>query len=560
MVRSMLRGHAVLVLGGLCVALCAQAQTPQDVQRALQQQEQIIQQQRELERQQREAEEARRRKPSGQELKPKPQPEAAQPGAACSPVAEIVLEGASKLEPMEQARLAAPYLDRCLSLADINRLIADITNRYVELGFVTTRVYIPQQDLGSKRLVLKIVEGKVQSIVIDPASSASAATAFPGLAGDVLNLRDLEQGLDQINRLASNSAKIDIEPGDEPGQSRVVIRNQPRKAWLANASVDNSGIASTGRTLFSAGLSGDNLLGLNDYVSGTFRYSERSNREYSESGGLYGAVPYGYWTFSSALNWFRYDSLVQGSVTTFETRGTSNSQMLRADRVVFRDQARKLSFAGGITLKQFENFLAGLPLDISSANLTVLDVGANLSWIGLGGVFTFDAGIAKGVAALGATFDDSSRAAGAPQAQFEKYTYGASVYKPFSFAEQAMSWTSRLYGQYSQDPLYGIEQMAIGNLYTVRGFRNTVLAGRTGYYVRNDVGMPIQVSGGQVKPFLGYDLGHVEQAGTLQGWAIGLEAAFAAVSLSLAYAQPIQVPTGFKKEDGWFYARLAIQY
>ncbi len=555
----MRRGRAVLV-GGICIALTAHAQTPQDVQRALQQQEQILQQQRELERQQREQEEERRRKPSGESLKPKPAPERAQPGAACSPIAEIVLEGASKLDPMEQARLAAPYLDRCLALEDINRLIADITNRYVELGYVTTRVYIPQQDLGSKRLLLKIVEGKVQSLVIDPASSASAETAFPGVVGDVLNLRDLEQGLDQINRLASNSAKIDIEPGDEPGQSRVVIRNQPRKPWLANASVDNSGIASTGRTMWSAGVSGDNVLGLNDYLSGTFRYSERSNKENSEIESLYGVLPYGYWTFTSALNWFRYNSLVQGSVSTFNTSGTSDSQSLRAERVAYRDQARKLSLSGGVTRKQVRNFIVGTEIDASSADLTVLELGASLSWLAFGGVLSFDAGLAKGVAAIGAKHDDASRPPGAPQAQFEKYTYGASVYKPFALGEQAMSWQTWLYGQYSQDPLYGIEQFAIGNLYTVRGFRNTILSGRTGLYVRNDLGVPIQAAGGQVKPYVGYDFGHVEQAGTLQGWSIGAEASYFGATLSLAYAQPAKVPTGFNKEDGWFYARLAIQY
>jgi hemolysin activation/secretion protein len=475
-------------------------------------------------------------------------------------VAEIVLEGASKLDPMEQARLAAPYLDRCLSLEDINRLIADITNRYVELGYVTTRVYIPQQDLGAKRLLLKIVEGKVQSIVIQPPKSASAETAFPGLVGEVLNLRDLEQGVDQINRLASNSAKIDIEPGDEPGQSRVVVRNEPRKSWLASGGVDNSGISSTGRTMWNAGLSGDNVLGLNDYLSGTFRYSERSNKEYSESEGFYGVVPYGYWTFTGTLNWFRFDSQVQGSVSTFESNGFSNSQGLRAERVVFRDQARKLSFSGGLTLKQVQNFIAGAQIDTSSADLTVLDVGANLSWLALGAMFTFDAGFAKGLAALGAKFDDTSRPPGAPQAQFEKYTYGASIYKPFTLGETAMSWQSRLYGQYSQDPLYGIEQIAIGNLYTVRGFRNTIVAGRTGAYVRNDLGMPIQVAGGQVKPYVGYDFGHIDRAGTLQGWAIGVDGSYQGATLSLAYAQPSKVPTGFKKEDGWFYVRLAFQY
>ena len=554
-----MRTRGAILLIAACTA-SAQAQTPQDIERAQQQNQQLLQQQQQLERQQREIEEQRRRKPSGQELKPKPPAEAPAGPAACSKVTEIVLEGATKLEAIEQARLAAPYLGRCLTLTDINKLIGEITNRYVELGFVTTRVYIPQQDLTGGRLLLKIVEGKTELLRIEPGASASAATAFPGVVGEVLNLRDIEQGLDQINRLASNAAKVDIEPGDEPGQSRVIIRNQPRKPWLASAGVDNSGSAATGRTLFTAGLSADNLLGANDYLSATARYSERSSREYTESEGFYGAVPYGYWTFASALNQFRYASRVQGSVTTFETRGTSDSQMARADRVLYRDQSRKLSLGGGVTLKQTENFIAGSRIDTSSADLTVLDLTSNLSVIALGTLFSFDAGIARGVAALGALHDDPARPQGAPQAQFEKYTYGASAAKFFSVSNLPFSLQSRLSGQYSNDPLYGSEQIAIGNLYTVRGFRNTSLPGRSGFYVRNDLGIPLPMGGGQVKPYVAYDFGHVEAAGTLQGWAVGIDMSIAGASLSLAYAEPIQVPTGIKREGGWFYARLAYQY
>jgi hemolysin activation/secretion protein len=553
-----MRKLGAMMLAAVCLAHEAQAQTPQDVERAQQQHQQLLQQQQQRERQQRELEEQRRRTPSGQELKPKPPAEAPVKDAACSKVTQIVLEGATRLDDADRTQLLAPYLGKCLTLADINKLIGEITNRYVERGFVTTRVYIPQQDLGSGTLQLKVVEGKIQSLLIKPEGSASATTAFPGLVGEVLNLRDLEQGLDQINRLGSNSAKVDIEPGDEPGASRVLINNEPRKRWLASAGVDNSGAAATGRNLFSGFLGLDHLLGLNDYLSATGRYSEKSGHEYTASGGLYAAVPYGYWTFSSALNSFRYASMVQGTVSSFETDGTSDSQMLRAERVVYRDQARKWSAGGGVTLKQTRNFIAGTRIDSSSADLTVLDVASNLSWITSGALLSFDLGAATGVDALNATRDDATRPPGAPQAQFEKVTYGASLLRPFKIGDTQASWQSRLLGQSSNDALYGTEQIAIGNLYTVRGFRTTSLPGRSGYYVRNDLGFQLPFANGQVRPYVGYDFGHVESAGTLQGWTLGADASVGGATLQLAYSRPIAVPGGIQKENGWLYGRLAF--
>jgi hemolysin activation/secretion protein len=524
------------------------------------QQQQIQQQQIQREREQRELDEQRRRTPSGQELKPRP-PAPAPEGGACSNVTEIVLEGATRLENAEQARLAAPYLGRCLTLADVNRLIGDVTNRYVELGYVTTRVYIPQQDLGGGRLQLRIVEGRTQSLRIEPPGSASAASAFPGLEGEILNLRDLEQGIDQVNRLQSNAAKIDIQPGGEPGMSDVVVRNEPRKRWLAALGLDNSGTPSTGRWLYSAAVGFDDALGLNDYFNLALRHSnELGPPQFSDSASVYFAVPYGYWTVSASASDFRYASVVQGSVSAFDTTGTSSVQTLRADRVVYRDQAVKWGFSGGLAAKRTRNFIAGTQIDASSSELAVADLATNLSVITRAAMFSFDLGVAEGLDTLGATHDDAARPAGAPQAQFVKYTYGASLYAPFALDGKQWSWRSAITGQYSTDALYGVEQIAIGSLYTVRGFRATNLPGRSGYYARNDLGVQLPYDGFQLRPYVGYDFGHVESLGSLRGWVAGLDISLSGAALQLAYAAPVSVPDGINKENGWLYARLALTF
>ncbi|WP_275428219.1 POTRA domain-containing protein, partial [Enterobacter hormaechei] len=69
----------------------------------------------------------------------------------------------------------------------------------------------------------------------------------PGLVGDVLNLRDIEQGMEQLNRLPSQQVVIDIQPGEQPGFSNVVLLRGARRAPVSfSFGADNSGQRSTG--------------------------------------------------------------------------------------------------------------------------------------------------------------------------------------------------------------------------------------------------------------------------------------------------------------------------
>ncbi|MCT6838707.1 MAG: hypothetical protein M3036_13765, partial [Bifidobacteriales bacterium] len=55
--------------------------------------------------------------------------------------------------------------------------------------------------------------------------------AFPGLKGHILNLRDLEEGVEQMNRLPHFGAQMKISPGTKPGTSRVTV-NAPEQNIL----------------------------------------------------------------------------------------------------------------------------------------------------------------------------------------------------------------------------------------------------------------------------------------------------------------------------------------
>ena len=125
----------------------------------------------------------------------------------------ITLVGATKLSRYQQHFLTQPYIGP-MGISDIKQLLADIQNTYIRLGYTTTKPYPkPDQDVSSGELVIMVDEGRIAGIVDANGNQTLAlGMAFPFLDGKVLNIRDIEQGLDQMNRLSSNRMKVQLIP------------------------------------------------------------------------------------------------------------------------------------------------------------------------------------------------------------------------------------------------------------------------------------------------------------------------------------------------------------
>jgi hemolysin activation/secretion protein len=291
------------------------AQTAADI-RAAQRQAEIIQRQ-EQDRIQRDQEEARRQSDSVNGMDTRsllPKIEVPRINAACHQITAIVINDAPHLSDGLKKQIADEFSGRCLNVGDIEVILTKITKYYIDRGFIAVRAYLPAQDLSKGILQILVVEGKVEKITIEDGNGGSISTGnvFPGVVGALLNLRDLEQGIEQINRLGSNNAKLDIQPGEKPGESTVLVRNQPQSRFHLYASVDNQGQESTGK--IQTGITGsvDNLLGFNDFISMTHRESTPGDqsRKYSGSDSLNFNIPFGYSTLSLGSSRSKYASTI----------------------------------------------------------------------------------------------------------------------------------------------------------------------------------------------------------------------------------------------------------
>ncbi|NSY71838.1 ShlB/FhaC/HecB family hemolysin secretion/activation protein, partial [Agrobacterium tumefaciens] len=119
----------------------------------------------------------------------------------CFDISRVEIEGATRLSAIDLGKVTRRYDSRCIGVADITTLLKAITDLYLDKGFVTSRAYVPPQDIAGTRLLrLVVVEGTISDIYLNGhpvARNGAFATAFPGVKGEVANIRDIEQGLDQ---------------------------------------------------------------------------------------------------------------------------------------------------------------------------------------------------------------------------------------------------------------------------------------------------------------------------------------------------------------------------
>lgn len=554
---------ARLFLAWLIFLVCAVAFAQTDVERANREAQRLL-----LEEQQRLSREReileQRSRTEGADLQPNEVSSA--PASGCFTIREVQVDGAGRLNEAELRELTAAGIGDCISLAQINAVMQAITNHYLVRGFTTTRVYLPEQDLSSGTLKLLVLEGLIEGFRLD-GEGVHLGTAFPGLIGELFNLRDIEQGLDQINRLRSNAATMDIEPGTVAGASRVVVRNAPRKRWSVNAAADNTGSASTGRNLVSVALSLDNPLGINDFLNLSTRINSDADQQtkLSRSLSVLYSIPYGYWTFSFTASEFDYASLVQGAVTTFRTSGKSTNQGLRIDRVLFRDRDSKVSVFSNLAVKSSRNLLNDTLLESSSRRLATLDLGVSGSTSTGGAMLSGDLAWVRGLDAFGALRDTPGQDSAAPKAQFSKIVANASLSGSSSVAGQSVTLSSSLSAQRARHALYGTEQFLIGGPFSVRGFRRYSISGDSGIWLRNEAGMPISVGQTQLRPFVGWDIGRIRAdaggpGGTLAGVTLGVSVNHGSFNAQISLSRPTVLPERLGTSDRYLHLRASKDF
>lgn len=454
-------------------------------------------------------------KPQAAAASAAPDPFAPAPGGPCFKIGEITLSGledfGSKPEGYEDLE------GRCATAADIGAALNRINAHYQKVGFITTRAYVPEQDLADGSLEIIIVPGRIEGYVYGDGSAADARlhTAFPTGRGALLNLRDLEQGLDNINAPQSADGKFQLIPGETTGGSFVQVLVEDQKPWHFDLTINNSGFASTGVTKANANLGFDNVLGLNDQLSfglTSTPFDDRALR-YSDAGSMSWSLPIGNWLFGLDLGASNYFFVLPGINQSYPVEGRSHYGTLSVERLLMRNQIAKVYAYGDLKLTRTKSFIDEQEIESQRRRLSILSLGLR-GERGVGrGKLTWDVGAKAGLAGFNSYVMDKSIVA--PEFRLLKLSLG--LEQPLG--EEGLTYKGSLIAQQSNDILPSTEQISIGGWSTVRGFHDDSMYGDSGVYLRNTLEWDAwKGNGAELKLNAGLDLGYIEPS-ALRSWS-----------------------------------------
>lgn len=425
----------------------------------------------------------------------------------------------------------------------INVLLKRITDVFVERGFVTTRALLGPQNLATGTLKITIQVGVIEAFTINGKpihrlkagesstgggwfTDAGYENAFPTATGDPLRLSDIDQGVAQINRLRRNQATVQILPGQNPGESIVDIGNKPGDRLYYTLGVDNYGSSATGVTRYRAGIEADNLLGLQESLSVNFLDSLDSNAIVGSF-----AVPFGRHTFSYTISDSEYQQVIG---TTALEYGRTLSHIFGWNYLLSRSVSDITSVDATVSWRRTDREVNGIDLD--PQRVAVLRLAGN--WLhkfvmnDAQGNFTINGGLSQGLPWFGANHDPHGITRDEAHSQFTKVDATAAFTLPLpKIGNALLAYRGVLGGQYTNMALFGSEQLYLGGMDTVRGFRSGEIAGDRGFYSRNElawVNAPAWKDG-RIEPYVFVDAGKASLIAipgfpTLAGAGAGLRA------------------------------------
>lgn len=476
--------------------------------------------------------------------------------------------------------MVAPYVGQCAGVEGLRRIVSAIDARLIERGYATTRASLPAQNLASGQLRVQLHVGRIAEVAMvrsDGTPDTAWGTwrnAFPMRPGDVLDVRDLEQGIEQMKRLPTQSVTTRLEPGAEPDTSRVVIERHSagaRERLRGSVSIDNAGNRATGRSQLASYLAYDNPLGLNDILllSGNTNLEHPGSDHRSQSGSINYTIPWGYNLLGATASTSRFAQVVQGTTARFLSSGSSRTAELRWQRTVWRTASLKVGAYAAASTRRSESFLDDVEVLVQRRRTTYADLGLSYRQLLGSGVVDLDLGYRKGMSVLGAQEDLPTAATGGPTLRPGIVAFGASFSQPLRIAGRALQYSGLLRGQQTRDATLSIDQFAIGTRYSVRGFDGSaVLLAESGYFIRNELSTPVAaVDRLDASAYVGVDAGRVWGPGTrmlvgdkLAGMALGMRARQRGLQIDFSLGTPLYKPEGFTSRRVNPYVALAYAF
>ncbi|MFK7958566.1 MAG: ShlB/FhaC/HecB family hemolysin secretion/activation protein [Lysobacterales bacterium] len=404
---------------------------------------------------------------------------------------KVQLTDATALSADEVGQVTAGYLNRNVSAEELQALRASLTQLYIDQGYITSGVLLPDQRVSNGTVQYQAVEGTVESLEVSTNGRLRPAYVEARLNTDsadgplnVSTLRDQLRVLHAdplIERLDSR-----LLPTGQRGQARLLVNVEEARPYSLSLTAHNNRAPSVGSEWLELGFVHRNLLGFGD----------RAHLSYGTADGLDDyqlgySFPLTRSGITAGISYANSEAqVVEEPFSRIDIR--SESEEIAFDLVypIKRFGNRRLTLIGTLDHRESDTSLLGIPFSFSPgvqngrAEVTALRLTADWTDRRASQVFALRGRISVGLDALDSTINDGNL----PDSEFVTFLGQAQWSRRFGEGNQQLILRGDI--QKTLDGLLPLEKLSIGGRNSVRGYRQNLMVRDNGWVASAEYRIP----------------------------------------------------------------------
>jgi len=424
-------------------------------------------------------------------------------------VREVRVVGSTVYAPEELALLTQPWTNRELDASEIRDLVDTVTRKYVEDGYVSSGAFLPDQDLDGGVLLVQVVEAVLADVVAQGNRWYRTSFLRRRLQAAVPAPVDMNTLQEQIQLLLQERGIRHIggalQPGARPGENVLALAVEERIPIGAEASVANDSPPGVGSVQGQLDLADYSLFGLGDVLRARFELSEGLVSEE-----VHYDLPFTARGTTLELRFRNANSKIVESpfdaadieADTWTAGIGLRVPLIRTPRMqlwagVRGEHRRSTTYLS----EERESFIPG-PID-GVVEINVIRFFSDWSWRSRSDALSARSTVSWGIGRVDVGKLDISATenpSGIPDSRYAAWL--GQIQWAHRFPEWALGTTllARTDLQVANDPLLTLEQIAVGGLGTVRGYRENLLVRDQGVIASLELRIPL------LRPFSGGEL------------------------------------------------------
>jgi hemolysin activation/secretion protein len=451
-----------------------------------------------------------------------------------------------------QAAVSA-YTGEQKNFKAIQEALKAVETKYAQAGYASVRVMLPEQEVDSGKIQLKVIEaklGKVSVVGNNHFSTENIRASVPSLAENrIPKMDDISASLRVANENAAKQTSLVFQPSDNDGQIDASLRVTDEAPLKLGVSLDNTGTSSTGDYRLGLLVQHANLFDRDHIASAQIITSPGHQNDVKIIGLGYKIPMYRYGDSIDIA--YGYSNVDSGSVSVAGgVLGISGSGQIASAKYNFylpKLQSWEQKLALGLDFRAYSNNVTD---NVSSESL-VPDITVHpvsLSYYGftqhenldLSLNLTLARNLSGGQKGGAADFEASRTGA---SANYNLLRYGLNL----GYTLPA-NWLLRgtLAGQYTSDLLVSGEQFGAGGYDSVRGFNEREIAKDRGTRASLEILTPdlaaiMGLNQGRLQMLAFYDAARLTQNDPLPGEQAHENIASAGLGLRFSYARKLSI-------------------